>query len=315
MVPFLFTRQLSLIMSNKINRIFTLGEVVFDIMFKKGQPVAAKPGGSMLNSSISLGRSGMPVSFTGTCGNDQAGRLISGFLKENKVDTSYLHHQNSQSIIALAFLDNDNNATYSFYKGQEPPEEPPLPSPGQLDVVLFGSFFSISGPTAVIAMKLRDYAVKNGALVIYDPNFRDSHLAELNTVKSRIEENISSAGIVRGSDEDFGVIFGTGSAEETWNLPCFSSCNALIYTRSSLGVDLITKGFSKHYDVPSITPVSTIGAGDSFNAGIIAAMYDNNITGAEIAKCTEAQWDIIIRRGIEFSSEVCMSYDNYISDS
>lgn len=302
-------------MSNKINRIFTLGEVVFDIIFKKGEPVAARPGGSMLNSSISLGRSGMPVSFIGTCGNDQTGRLISGFLKENKVGTSYLHHQNSQSVIALAFLDNDNNATYSFYKGEKPPEEPPLPYPGQLDIVLFGSFFSISGNTAVTATKLRDYALKNGALVIYDPNFRDSHVAELDTVRPRIEENISSAGIVRGSNEDFQVIFGTGSAEETWNLPCFSSCNALIYTRSSQGVDLITKGFSKHYDVPHITPVSTIGAGDSFNAGIIAAMYANNITRTEIAKCTENMWDIIIRRGIGFSAEVCMSYDNYIHDS
>ncbi len=299
--------------NEKINRVFTLGEVVFDIMFKNGQPVASRPGGSMLNSSISLGRSGLPVSFTGTCGNDQVGRLVAGFLRENKVDTSFLHHENSQSIIALAFLDDNNNATYSFYKGQNPPEPPALPSPGKQDVLLFGSFYSISRPTRDFALNLRNTACNMGALVIYDPNFRDSHLPELAEVKPWIEDNISNAGIVRGSNEDFEIIFGTRSAEETWNLPCFRKCKALIYTRSSDGVDLLCGNFTKHYPVPSLKPLSTIGAGDSFNAGIITAMYENNISSNNIKDCNQEQWDTIIKKGIEFSSAVCMSYDNYIA--
>ena len=308
---FLFLSQ-NFMEKNKINRVFTLGEVVFDIMFKNGQPVASRPGGSMLNSSISLGRSGLPVSFTGTCGNDQVGRLIAGFLQENKVDTSFLHHENSQSIIALAFLDDKNNATYAFYKGQNPPEPPSLPSPGPRDLLLFGSFYSISSPTSDIAMKLRNIACDNGALVIYDPNFRDSHLRELAEVRPRIEDNIFNAGIVRGSNEDFEIIFGTRSAKETWNLPYFRKCKALIYTRSSSGVDLCCGDFTKHYPVPAIKPVSTIGAGDSFNAGIITAMYENNIGSINIKDCGQQQWDLIIEKGIDFSSAVCMSYDNYI---
>ena len=296
----------------KINRVFTLGEVVFDIIFKKWKPVASSPGGSMLNSSISLARSGLPVSFTGMCGNDQVGRLIAGFLRENKVDTSFLHHENSRSIIALAFLDDNNNATYSFYSGQNPTEPPSLPSPGQEDVLLFGSFYSISRPTRDFALNLRNTACDKGALVIYDPNFRDSHLPELAEVKPWIEDNISNAGIVRGSNEDFEIIFGTRTAEETWKLSCFRKCKALIYTRSSDGVDLYCENFAEHYPVPSIKPLSTIGAGDSFNAGIIAAMYENNISSKNINDCRQEHWDIIIKKGMDFASDVCMSYDNYI---
>lgn len=296
----------------KIKHIYTLGEVVYDIIFRNGQPVAAKPGGSMLNSAISLGRSRLPVSFIGTCGNDQVGNLISEFLRENMVDTSFLHHANTQSIIALAFLDEKNNASYAFYKNEKNLEKPALPSPEQQDIFLFGSFFSITLPTRDIAINLRKAASGQGALIIYDPNFRDSHLPVLADLKPFIENNIAHSDIVRGSNEDFENIFGTKSAISTWNLPCFKNCRALIYTRSSDGVDLCTGRFTKHYPVPSIKPLSTIGAGDSFNAGIITAMTENEISSINIDTCNEEQWDKIIEKGISFSSAVCMSYDNYI---
>ena len=298
-----------------INKIYTIGEIVFDIMFKNGQPVAAKPGGSMLNSSISLGRSGLPVSFTGTCGKDSIGDLVAGFLRENGVDTSFLFRGDSQTIIAMAFLDDENNASYSFYKGEGPPSRPPLPGPGSRDVLLFGSFYSISALTRDFVFALRNDAFRNRALIIYDPNFRESHLGELDRVRPFIEENIFHAGIVRGSDEDFETIFGTKTAAETWELPCFRNCRALVYTRSSKGVDLCTPDIARHYPVPEINPVSTIGAGDSFNAGIIAAMHQNKISSLNIGKCDPQQWDAIIEKGISFSTRVCMSYDNYIPAS
>lgn len=294
------------------NRIFTIGEIVYDIIFKNGQPVAARPGGSMLNSAISLGRSGLPVSFTGTCGSDQIGDIITKFLNDNNVDPSFLHHGKSQSIIALAFLDHQNNATYSFYKGYKPPEPPPLPSPDQHDILLFGSFYSVSESTRDRAINLRKIASGQGTLIMYDPNFRDTHLRELNEVKPYIEENILNSDIVRGSNEDFEFIFGTGTAQETWDLECFRNCSALIYTRSSKGVDLCTPDFTRHYPVPSILPLSTIGAGDSFNAGILKAFYIDDINSTNISKCNSSQWDNIIKSGIEFSTAVCMSYDNYI---
>jgi fructokinase len=75
-----------------------------------------------------------------------AGDLISGFLKGKSVGTTYLHHENSKSIIALAFLDDNNNASYSFYKGEKNLKTPNFPSPGP-GCILFGSFYSISSPT------------------------------------------------------------------------------------------------------------------------------------------------------------------------
>jgi fructokinase len=65
--------------------------------------------------------------------------------------------------------------------------------------------------------------------------------------------------------------------------------------------------------VKKITPVSTIGAGDNFNAGMIAAIYKNNITRDELAKMGEEKWGRIVSAGVDFASDVCLSYENYIS--
>ncbi len=65
--------------------------------------------------------------------------------------------------------------------------------------------------------------------------------------------------------------------------------------------------------VRTIKPVSTIGAGDNFNAGMMAALYMNGIKRDQLEKMGEAEWTKVISMGVDFASEVCMSYDNYIS--
>src|SRR5512139_1052351 len=100
-----------------MRKIFGIGETVLDIIFKNGQPQAAKAGGSVLNSAVSMGRMNLPVSFISEYGNDQAGMLIDDFLRENGVDTSHVHRfSDGSTALALAFLDEKNDARYDFYK-------------------------------------------------------------------------------------------------------------------------------------------------------------------------------------------------------
>jgi fructokinase len=88
-----------------------------DIIFKNGQPQAAKAGGSVLNSAVSIGRMGLPVSFISEYGNDAVGDLIDDFLKSNGVDPSNVYrHKDGSTSLALAFLNEKNDASYTFYK-------------------------------------------------------------------------------------------------------------------------------------------------------------------------------------------------------
>ena len=86
-----------------MRRVFGFGETVLDIIFKDGQPVAAKPGGSVLNSFVSLGRLGWNPFFISEYANDDVGELIDTFLTGNGVNTHYVNRfSDGKSALALA---------------------------------------------------------------------------------------------------------------------------------------------------------------------------------------------------------------------
>lgn len=298
-----------------MRKIFGIGETVLDIIFKDSQPQAAKPGGAMLNSIVSLGRIGLPVHFISEYADDDVGSLIDMFLRDNGVDTSYVHHyRDGKTKLALAFLNERNDATYTFYeKYSEKRLETEFPSVGREDIILCGSIYAITGE---IRTKFRDFtgsAHKNGAIIIYDPNFRSAHRHELDRLKPLIVENMQMASLIRGSDEDFRNIFEAGSPDESWEV-VRNYCSCLVYTANADGVFVRTKGFSGRFPVKKITPVSTIGAGDNFNAGMMAAIYLKGISGDELERMGADRWSEVITMGVDFATEVCMSYENYISD-
>lgn len=296
--------------------VYTLGETVFDIIFKDEVPVTAKPGGSMLNTAVSLGRTGIPVSFISDYGQDPPGNLISDFLKKNRVSTNFTDRfKDGNTAIALAFLDANRNASYTFYKSF-PAQRLTIAFPeiNPDDVVLFGSFYAI---TAEINEKIKgfiNHAREAGALIIYDPNFRQPHLAELERLRELIVNNISMADVVKGSDEDFKLIFNAPDATSAYKAVMNAGCKLLIYTKNSRGVELITDGMHLEVDVPPITPVSTIGAGDSFSAGLIHAFIRRGITRNDLITLHRDTWREVIGTGIRFAAEVCMLMDNYVPE-
>jgi len=297
-----------------MRKIYGIGETLLDIIFKNGQPQAAKPGGAMLNSTVSLGRIGLPVSLVSEYADDDVGAIIDKFLHENGVGTTFVDHfRNGKTALAIAVLNERNDASYTFYKDY-PSRRLEMDFPVILkdDIILCGSIYAI---TSEIRKKFRDFvssSKKKGAIVIYDPNFRMAHASELEELRPLIIENMGMACIIRGSDEDFRNIFGTGSPDEAWDM-VRKYCNCLIYTASAEGVYVRTTGYSGKFPVKKITPVSTIGAGDNFNAGMIAAIYRNSIRVEDLDKMGEEKWSQIVATGVDFATDVCMSYENYIS--
>ena len=298
-----------------MRKIYGIGETVFDIIFKNGQPQAAKAGGAMLNSTVSLGRIGLPVYFISEYASDNVGNIIDSFLTENGVGTGFVDHfKEGKTKLALAFLNERNDASYTFY--QDYPKKrmnTELPILKKDDIILCGSIYAI---TEEIRDKFRDLIAtssKNGAIVIYDPNFRPTHSSDLDKLLPMIIENMKSAKLIRGSDEDFKNIFGAGSPDEAWNI-VKKYCNCMVYTANSEGVYVRTVSYSGKFPVKSIKPVSTIGAGDNFNAGMMAAIYKNQISVDQLDKMGEDMWGKVVSMGVDFASNVCMSYENYISE-
>lgn len=293
------------------NTIYCIGEVVYDIIFRDDQPVAANAGGSMLNSAVSLGRAGIPVSFIGECGTDRAGEMIADFLQKNSVNTNFLQKiENTQTIISLAFLNKKNEASYTFYKSKPGSFERLIPEFRNGDMLLFGSYYSVSEANGPGVMKIVRHAAEKGAILYYDPNFRKPHLNQLKVLRPLIKRNIRISDIIRGSNEDFEMVFGTCSAKETWELDCFRGNKVLIYTSGEKEVEVFTEEFTRKYNVPAIKPLSTIGAGDTFNAGIIKSIIEKDNLKTLLKE--PESWEHIVKNGIQFAHAACMSYENYI---
>jgi fructokinase len=294
--------------------IYTLGETVLDIVFKDEKPLTATPGGSMLNTSVSLGRLGLPVSFISEFGTDHVGNLVERFLKENGVNTQNVYRfKIGKTALAMAFLDKSNNASYDFYKSYPDQRlDIAIPKIGSNDILMFGSFYGISPEIRDTVKKIINQARDNGALVYYDPNFRKAHIHELPQLLPLIVENMSLSHVVRCSDEDMENIAGTDTPEKSYDF-VKQYCANFIYTRSSKDVHAFTPNIKVNVPVKKIVPVSTIGAGDTFNAGIAYNISENHINSRNLQDVDENTWRNMINTGINFATDVCMSAENYIS--
>jgi fructokinase len=156
-------------------------------------------------------------------------------------------------------------------------------------------------------------AKQNGGLILYDPNIRKNHLPEIREMMHLVEENINLADIVRGSDEDFENLFGLKDSREVFEHLKKMGCDCLIITKGRNGAELWSENCRLKVRSKNIDVVSTIGAGDAFNAGIIYGLCTKGITVHDLVQIKEDLWKEILGFGITFASEVCQRFDNYIS--
>ena len=299
-------------------KVIGIGETVLDIIFKNNQPVGAVPGGSVFNSIISLGRSGVKCSFISETGNDRVGRTILDCLEENGVDASSVYvYPDSKSPLSLAFLNENNDAEYIFYKDHPNDRlEFTFPDIQPDDIVLFGSYYAVNPVIRPQVVGFLDYARQHGAILYYDVNFRASHKNEVMKLTPNILENLEYADIVRGSTEDFEVMFHKSDPDVIYRTQIAFYTKRFICTQGARPVELRAEnGLKKSYEVKSNgDTVSTIGAGDNFNAGFAYGLIRYGITREQIELgLSEQQWDQLISCAQQFSAEVCRSINNSVS--
>lgn len=302
-----------------MKRIIGIGETVLDIIFRNNQPVSAVPGGSTFNSMISLGRAGARCLFISETGDDRIGDIITNFLAKNGVDNSMVQRNHGQHApLSLAFLDEQMNADYIFYKDHaHDAVRFQYPEIHDGDLVLFGSFYALNPVIREQVGGFLRYAREQGAILYYDVNFRASHRDEIGQIEQNLLENLRLAHIVRGSDEDFEILFGLKSADEVYAKLQSAGAQpaAFIYTRGNKPVQMYCGTQRMEYAFEPVEAVSTIGAGDNFNAGLLFELYRQDIGQAQIeAGLTEEQWLAGIKTAARFSRACCLSLENYIPE-
>lgn len=300
-----------------MRKVIGIGETMLDIIFKNGKPIEVVPGGSTFNGIVSLGRAGVKTVFVSETGNDRVGEYVRDFLRDNNVDTSAINvFQETKSPVSLAFLDKDNNADYIFYRDQKHDHmDFAHPDIQKDDIVVFGSFYAVNPALRPQVSGLLEYARQRGAIIYYDVNFRKAHQADVMKVTPNLIDNLEYADIVRGSKEDFEVLYKKDSAERVYRAETSFYCKRFIYTDGPNPVSVFSNnGFHKEYAMPKTETVSTIGAGDNFNAGFIYGMIKYGVTRDDVEQgLSEEVWDKLIATATAFSADCCKDIFNYIS--
>ena len=235
-----------------MRKVFGIGETILDIIFRNDQPQKAVPGGSVFNGLISLGRLNVPVSFISELGNDRVGDMIRDFMEDNHITTEFVDRfPDGKSPISLAFLDDDKNANYIFYKDYPAQRlEVPLPKIEKDDIFVFGSYYSLNPVLRTRMVEFLQYAQERKAIIYYDPNFRKAHAHEAIRLMPTVLENLEFADIVRGSDEDFQNLYGKSDAQKVYKEHIQFYCDRFLTTHGANGVNLHTRNFTRHFDSP-----------------------------------------------------------------
>lgn len=295
-------------------KVIGIGETVFDILFKNDSPVKAVPGGSVYNCIISLGRCGVPVEFISEVGDDRIGNIILEHLRNNNVGSSAVCcFSGGKSPLALAFLNANNDAEYLFYKDYPNNRlEVEFPVVKEGDIVVYGSYFVLNPVLRNKTKAFLEYAHEQGAVLFYDINFRKNHVSERIKLAEALIENLELADIVRGSADDFRHLYEMTDAEKIYNEKIKFYCRNFIFTNGSGDVKLFTGGAVATYPVPQVEVVSTVGAGDNFNAGVLYGLVKGEVTRDKLSQLTVAEWNAVISNGLDFSAHACTLIENYV---
>ncbi len=286
---------------------------MLDIIFKNEQPIGAYPGGSTFNAVISLARAGVPATFISETGNDRVGQNIINFLKENGVDASNVNrYPESKSPVSLAFLNDTNDAEYIFYK-DHPHDQLDFVYPDIQpdDVVLFGSFYAVNPVIRPQVVGLLEYARSHRAIIYYDVNFRPSHRNEVMKITPNYLENLEFADIVRGSHEDFEVLYKLNDSDKVYNAEMSFYCKRFIYTNVPSRWSCALRTSLQAYEVEQTTGEHH-RRGRQLNADSSTACQIWH-HAADIERGSRGTVDEVIACAQKFSADCCKSIYNNVS--
>jgi fructokinase len=278
--------------------ILVTGEALIDLFIGSaapaGFPAEAVAGGSPFNVAIGIGRLGRPAAFLSTLSEDVFGTFLAGKLAEAGVSSAYLQRCPNITTLSVVATDPTGQPQYSFYAPDSAdraltPQSLPDELPAEVGAIVAGSYALGVEPiaTAIETLLRRE----SGSRVIsLDPNVRPRVVGDVEAYRERFERLLACATIVKASDEDIELLYATGdlaSAARAW---LQRGPKLVIITRGEKGPVAAFGEIIIERPAPRIAVVDTVGAGDTFHAGLLAWLDANRLlTPQDVAGLNEAQ--------------------------
>ena len=260
--------------------ILCCGEALIDMILAKtaaGEDAyIPRPGGAVFNTAIALGRLGVRTGFLSGVSTDPFGERLAAALAADGVDASRLIRSDRPTTLAMVHL-KDGAATYSFHDegsaGRMISADDAKDPPKDAKTLFFGGISLAAEPAAdAYAEMLARW--RAGRMVMIDPNIRPAFIRDEARYRARLSAMFALSDIVKVSDEDLAWLTGRDAVEAGAREILGSGPATVIVTKGEKGATAFTETGALSVPARQVECVDTVGAGDTFNAGFLAALAE-----------------------------------------
>lgn len=285
--------------------ILCCGEALIDMLPREStlgeRAFAPYAGGAVFNTAIALGRLGAPAGFFSGLSTDLMGEILIETLAASKVDTSLAARCGRPTTLAFVKLVN-GQATYAFYDENTAGrllsvgELPAIPA--EIGTLFFGGISLVNDPAASTYETLMGRAADLGRVTMIDPNIRPGFISDRAAYRARIGRMMAMADIVKLSDEDLRWLEGDADLETLARGLIAKGAKLVLITEGAKGARAVTATQNRFVAAQKVTVADTVGAGDTFNAGALAALHQAGaLTKAGVASLSDQALDAALSLG------------------
>lgn len=285
--------------------ILSCGEALIDMLPRTSTDgeacFAPYAGGAVFNTAIALGRLGAPSAFFSGVSTDMLGEVLADTLTASRVDTRFCARSDRPTTVAFVKL-VDGQATYAFYdegtagRMLAVADLPALPA--HVDALFFGGISLVNDPAASTyeAFQVREAGSR---VTMIDPNIRPGFIAgKEDAYRARIGRMVARADIVKLSDEDLHWLCGSGDLVDLARGMLATGPKVIFITEGAAGARAVTATQNRFVAATKVTVADTVGAGDTFNAGVLAALNQAGaLTKQGVAGLSDAVLDAALSLG------------------
>ncbi|MET7642568.1 carbohydrate kinase [Streptomyces sp. NPDC005426] len=282
-------------------QITVLGECVADAFTRPADApdelnLHVLPGGGPANTAVALARLGTPSRFLARLSGDVFGRLFRSRLEASGVDLSHTVVASEPSTLAVAELDTQGQAAYSFHAQNTADWQWASAELADVDLsenvcLHTGSLALVREPGARAVEEFLATAAPRTTISL-DPNVRPL-LVRPEVYRAHLNRWCGLADILRLSEEDLKLLLPETPLARACDVLHSAGARLVVLTRGADGALVSLDGERAH--VPAVTTqvVDTVGAGDSFTAGLLhnlgtRGLLGGRLTGLRLHEVVEA---------------------------
>lgn len=269
-------------------RTLVVGESLIDIVVDPGGGRSEHPGGSPANVALGLSRLGHQVCFLTHIGVDSRGDLLTRHLTSGDVDLVEGSTSAARTPTATAHVAPDRTVDYDFDLTWDIPS-PTLAGVTHLHIGSIAATLEPGASTVLDTVR----AARPLMTISYDPNLRPQIMGDPQDVRSRVEEIVGLADVVKASDEDLQWLYAGAPVADIARLWGQLGPSLVVVTRGPEGALVLLPGYNTETELAAAAAevLDTVGAGDSFMSGLLSGLLDADLLGGHAGDSAAARAD------------------------